>query len=145
GTCVINSATLDVNAGTLTGSGTVTFGPATHVNWTSGTMSGSGVTNLLGSTTIGGVSLDARTVNNFGSVSNTANIAFLNGAVINNEAGATWNLQNGVVLSGSGTFNDFGTLTTTGSSTIANTTFTLPIGCILNGSGTVTFAATSNL
>jgi hypothetical protein len=137
GSSVLNNTTVTLQSGgALTGGGTVAVGGV--FLWSGGAMSGNGVTNLNGNSTISGtVSLDRRTLNNFGTVSDSANITESNSAVINNESGATWNLVNGAVVSGSGAFNDLGIVTTTGSSVLSNTTVTLQSGGALTGGGTV--------
>jgi hypothetical protein len=113
--------------GTLTGAASITVTGATM--WDGGTMSGSGATNLEGNSTISSfVILDTRTLNNFGTVSDSAMLPLDNGAVINNESGAIWNLLASIY--GSGTFNNLGALLV---SSPANVTVNLPF----NNGGTV--------
>ena len=133
-------STLTISSGTLTGSGTITVTGATA--WSGGTMSGAGVTNLRGGLSLTGPStLDTRTLNNFGTATQIAptlligSLTLANGAVVNNESGFTWNLTSTnpaavTLLLGSGTFNNFGTLT---ASAAANITVNVPI----NNDGTV--------
>lgn len=114
GSVAVDSANFTFDGSTLTGSGTVTLSTAT--TWNNSTMSGSGVTILEGSSTISGNNtLDTRTLNNFGTVTqNTSTLTLRNGAVVNNEAAASWNLASTTdglqLFSGSGTFNNAGTL-----------------------------------
>jgi hypothetical protein len=145
GSCTIGSASADMNSATLNGSGTATFGPTTQLLWTSGTMSGTGVTNLLGNTTIGAVPLDRRTLNNFGAVTDGATITLSNAAAINNESGATWTFLPNAGFTGAGSFNNFGTISDSVTLTAASgaainnqsgATWNLLSGASVGGSGT---------
>ena len=132
GAVTFGSANFIFDSSTLTGSGTVTVTSAT--TWSSGTMNGTGETDLLGSTTISpnGVALDMRTLKNFGTVEDNENLALSNGAVINNESAATWLLvaTNATVFSGTGTFNNAGMFNMSGAGTDS-------IAIPFNNSGTV--------
>src|SRR5207248_82534 len=116
----INAVTLGESGGVLTGSDTVTVSGLT--TWTNGNMTGVGVTNANGGLTIAfGNSyptLDARTLNNAGTATQTTNtnadpyynLNVADGATINNLAGAIWDFQNdGDIYQGAGaagTFNN---------------------------------------
>ncbi len=113
-------------SGTLTGSDTLTVTGA--VAWSGGTMSGSGITNLQGSTTLTNEpALDTRTLNNSGTVSTSDTLPMLvySGAQINNLKGAIWNLTTDAGIAQettpNGAFNNAGTFektSGTGSSSI---------------------------
>jgi uncharacterized repeat protein (TIGR01451 family) len=145
----VTTSALNLSAGTLTGNSTVNV--TGLFTWTGGTMSGTGVTNANGGMSIpsGQPFLDTRTLNVSGATAfGTTNVLFLqNGAVINNLAGSTWTLVNasgnGIILNGgtTGTFNNAGTFTTTGtgSSTIG-TTFN-NTGAVVAKAGTLAFSA----
>ena len=96
GNSTISNSTFTLQAGgTLNGSGSATIGPSNTFLWSGGTMSGASTTTLLGSTTTtisGAETITARTLNNFGSVTDSGSITMTN-AVINNEPGATWAFQ----------------------------------------------------
>ncbi len=125
-------------SGALTGVGTLTdSGP---FNWTAGTQSGAGITNLNGAfniTTAANKFLDARTLNAAATTtwSGADNISAGNGATINNLAGATFNAQAAQSISYSGTgpaasFNNSGTFNKSGAGS------TTSLDAIYNNSGT---------
>ena len=126
---------LNMNGGTLTGAGDLTAGT---INWVSGEMSGSGTTTATSFANFSGtqvIHLTDRTFNNTGAVIwNKSNyVAVNNAAVINNQAGATFTVQSSgsQIVSGWGTFNNYGTLNlTTGKITV--TTFKQEAGGITN-------------
>jgi YD repeat-containing protein len=146
-----NTAALTVTAGTLGGAGTLTVvGAGT---WSGGVMTGSGTTRIAatGTLAVGGpidVALDTRTLDNFGSmVFSGAGWYFANGAVLNNEAGATFDIRSDVSIrdltreGGSGapsTIDNAGTLQKTAG---AGLTTVWPIvnnsGAVQAGSGTL--------
>jgi hypothetical protein len=109
------------NTGNLSGGGTVN---ADVVIWTSGTMSGSGVTNLsaTGVMTIGGVTsskfLSQRTFNNYGTArvngTGVGTLYINNNATFTNHPSALFEIQNNdSVLYNAGTlstFNNYGTV-----------------------------------
>ncbi|HKM46001.1 MAG TPA: choice-of-anchor D domain-containing protein [Terriglobales bacterium] len=109
----ISTTTLTQSGGTLTGSDTVTVSGT--LTWSGGTESGSGVTNANGGMTISGEPfLDTRTLNNAGTATWTgAAFLMLNGSVINNKTGATWNHEADTQIQFEGgtapTFNNAGT------------------------------------
>jgi hypothetical protein len=113
---------LTLSSGTLGGTGTVNVSGA--LSWTGGTMSGSGVTNANGTLAISGSSaktLSQRTLNNAatGTWSGSGTLTADSGAVFNNQAGATFDLQGDQTLAaggGSGAFNNPGTLRKTAGS-----------------------------
>ena len=135
------ATTIALTNGTLGGSGSVTASGL--FTWRGGTMSGTGVTDPDGGLLIDNaqVFLNTRTLNNAvgssATMSNFAELLFLNGAVFNN---------NGTLLAqgntgsdgffdggGGGTFNNTGTFTrNTGS-----TAFTIGSNIVFNNSGTV--------
>lgn len=91
---------LQLSGGVIEGNSALTA--AEGIAWTGGTVRGSGILNLgtAGPTTITGPSaaliLNARTVNNAGSATFTAGtIRGGNGAVLNNQAGASFTVLNG--------------------------------------------------
>ena len=92
GTGTVTPATLNLSSGTLSGNQVVTV--LGVMNWTSGTMSGSGRTIIPVGVTLnlanaGGVSLNTRTLENGGTMLWTgAGSLTVNGAVITNRAGA---------------------------------------------------------
>ena len=78
---------------------------AEHAGFDALYLSGAGVTNLNGGTTISGNdTIDTRTLNNFGTVSTSGAVTLVNGASINNTNGGIWNLLNGSSIGG-GTFS----------------------------------------
>lgn len=88
-------AALTISGGTLAGAGTVTVGGM--LTWTGGGMSGTGSTAASGGIVIsgsGGKALTQRTLNSPGRTTWTGgDVAFNNGAVFNNQAGATFDAQ----------------------------------------------------
>src|SRR4029077_8957734 len=106
----ISSATTNFIAGTITNTGIVNF--TTLLTWKGGSWTGTGTTNTQGGMSIpnGSVFLDTRTLNasgttTFGNTTGGSNLFLQNGAVLNNLAGATWNIVNGA---GNGIFNNGG-------------------------------------
>ena len=133
---------LELAAGTLNGTGTLTISNGMH--WTGGTMGGGGRTIIASGATLdvaivsGG--LNNRVLENAGSVlvSNTGVFGVIGGAVITNRAGALFDLENenasgfgGAIANGR--FDNVGTFrkpSGTGTTTIAS-------GLAFNNSGTV--------
>ena len=101
-------------SGTLNGAGVLTVTGA--MDWTGGSILGTGAVWLDGTTTISGsVSFAYGTIDNAGTVafSGSGYIGASNGAVWNNLAGSTFNAQIDGTYSGSGTgtvFNNAGTV-----------------------------------
>jgi len=128
GPSVVNASgqlLLTVANSTITGTGNLTVNGT--LSWASGTMSGAGVTSVGtgGVMTInGGVTLTARTLNNGGHVSwDSGNFTAGSGAVINNLAGATFDITFDGRLdtaAAPATFNNFGLLRKTAGTTTAN-------------------------
>src|SRR5262249_21965944 len=115
--------------------------------WSGGTMGGNptiglpGVTNLRGGLSVpasaaspftASPSLFNRTLNNFGAATVAGPFDLSNGATVNNQTGASWTLQGTGSIGGDGTFNNFGTLQSTGNDSIGSDSF--PVS--LNNSGT---------
>jgi hypothetical protein len=134
----VNATTLTLSNGALTGGDTVTVSGL--LTWTGGTISGGGVTNAQGGMQIGNSNyktLDGRTLNNAGtaSSSDTYGIFASNGAIFNNLATATWDIQSDEALAwGFGaapTFNNAGTFRKSGG------TSTTGISVPFNNTGTV--------
>ncbi len=137
----ISFKTLTLSNGTLTGLDNFTIGT---LNWTGGTLSGASTTaTVTGTLTMNdsNVSLDGRTLNNAGSATlggGSLYLALLNGAVFNNQAGASLQFAHtstGQITysTGSGTFNNSGVITKTNAS--AGLTY---ISVPFNNSGTIT-------
>ncbi len=101
-------ANLSLAGATLSGIGVVTI--TGTANWTGGTMNGSGVTLLAAGSTLalsGGNEKDlvTRNLTNAGTITWTGlgNFALDNGSTINNQAGATFDIQNDArLIAGSG-------------------------------------------
>src|SRR5262249_932964 len=106
----IDSGLFEMDSGTIDGNGTAAFSAATQLLWTSGAMTGSGVTDLFGSATIASVFIDTRTFDNFGTVLQNGTLTLSNFNFINNEAAGTWNYQDSSSIGGFGTFTNFGAL-----------------------------------
>ncbi len=151
GAMAINSGTVNINTpitttvpltlsgGTLGGSSALTVS-GTSLTWTSGTMSGTGSTNILSGATLtisgsSGVYLDTRTLNNSGTtaLTNTNWMYFYNNAAINNQAGGLFDIRNDQTMQNSsgGVFNNYGTFR----KTVATATSTISIP--FNNSGSV--------
>jgi YD repeat-containing protein len=140
---------LEISGGTLTGSGTVTVNGV--LNWILGTMSGSGQTvvnaGLQLNSAFGTITLDGRTLVNTATATWASGfMAVADGAVIDNQAGATFDVQSdsGFFLSAIGgadaTFNNAGTFMKsggTGNTDVANVIFN-NTGRVDVKSGTVT-------
>ncbi|NOZ10723.1 MAG: filamentous hemagglutinin N-terminal domain-containing protein [Gammaproteobacteria bacterium] len=93
-----STSTLNLNGGTLGGSGNFSSGTTT---WTAGIMTGAGTTTFNGPTTINPPTLsviivDGRTVENNGTMTWTTggNIRLDNGAIFRNNNGGTFDIQN---------------------------------------------------
>jgi hypothetical protein len=115
----ITVSSLTLSGGTLTGSDSLTVdGP---MAWSGGTLSGTGGVQLTaanGILTVNGAAnktLDGQTLNlaGNGTWSDAGNVTLANNATINNQTGATFTIQNDQALSGSGSFNNSGTLNKT--------------------------------
>jgi hypothetical protein len=104
--------------GTMNGAGNVTFNNT--LNWSGGTMNGIGTINFASTATVNilGNVVEAQTVNNAGLVAMRGNfqLALNNGAVFNNEASGTFDLQadGGMTGGGASAFNNVGTLKKSG-------------------------------
>ena len=132
---------LDLIDGTLDGTGTVTI--ATAMNWTGGTMSGSGRTVIPAGATLNAAfpiaaSLNTRTLENGGTVlwTGAANFGITFGAVVTNRGGALFHVQNAAALafvSGAGRFDNAGTFRKSGNTG----TTTIGSGGNFNNSGTM--------
>jgi hypothetical protein len=132
GTGTVAPSVLNLN-GTLGGSQTVTVGGV--LNWTGGSMIGSGRTVILpgASLNVGGptfLSLASRTLENAGTAVWTgAGNLFLNDAVITNRSGALFNSQNSagmLLVGGSPRFDNAGTFrksANTGTTTVSGFPF----------------------
>jgi hypothetical protein len=130
---------LALSSGALNGAGSLTV--TGQLNWTGGTMSGTGQTVAQGALAVVATgaypTLDGRTLDNQGSATCTiANYQFYlqNGATVINETAATWDFQTNGNLSlggGTATFTNHGLLK---KSAGTNTT---TIGVPLNSDGTV--------
>jgi len=130
---------LDLINGTLDGTGTVTISNA--MNWSGGTMSGSGRTIIPVGATLNlaissGVGLNARTLENGGTVlwTGAGNFGMNFGSVITNRAGAVFQVQNAASLSSGAGLNRFDNAGTFRKSTSAGTT---TLNNIFNNLGTV--------
>jgi len=124
--------------GILNGTGVVTAGNA--MNWTSGTMSGSGRTRIAPGATLNlnnsGVVMLQRTLENGGTTLWTGANITMDSAVITNRAGALFHAQNAATLmqrSGLNRFDNAGTFRKSGN--IGTTTLTSNVG--LNNYNTV--------
>jgi RHS repeat-associated protein len=113
---------LTLTGGTLDGAGKVTVDKA--LNWSDGTMSGAGTTAIAAGATATlsrGLSLSQRTLSNGGTATTqNAVIHFTNQSVINNQQGATFEVQAGTNFGigiDQGTFNNAGLLRKTSSDT----------------------------
>ena len=125
--------------GSSTGSGNLTVNGA--LNWSSGTMSGSGVTTIAAGGTLdflgAAKTLDGRTINNAGTatVSGPAvTLTMANGAIFNNQASGSFEIRNDSTIASLGTgntFNNPGTFSRTLGSGIAT------VGAVFNNTGTV--------
>ena len=132
----------------VTGPGALTVtGPLT---WAGGTMGGTGVTNLAGTTTISNMParLDTRTVNNSGTATVSVfggNLQFFGTAVWNNLAGGTFVAEDSVQVmrfTDAGAFNNAGTIRHGSPPGLA--TFLVPVtntGLIVADAGDLNFAA----
>jgi hypothetical protein len=137
----ITVAAVTLSGGTLTGSDNLTV--STTMNWTGGTLSGTGSTliGISGALTIAGAAdktLDGRTLNLAGTTTwtDTGNIVLANGATLNNQGSGGFTIQNDQTVSGSGTFRNAGTLN---KASAANGTTTIAAGVAFsnNTGGTV--------
>jgi hypothetical protein len=123
-----------LSGGTLRGPGDLTLNGA--FTWSgNGTMTGGGHTRANGSSTLSTLSMNNHTFDNAGSATiatNTFSLTLGNGAVFNNLAGATFDVQTDASISASGNaaFNNAGTVLKSNSS---GTTFL----SAFNNSGTV--------
>ena len=172
GTLAISSGTLTVNAassvaaltmssGTLNGTGALTVTGAT--TWTGGTMSGTGTTDAQGGLTLGGTVanttysevLTGWTLNNYGTATlagtyNDSGLYLGGGAVLDNEAGASFSIADNTPIwadggsPGGGTVANQGTFAkTTGSGTSIISDNYDGGAVAFNQSGTGTVAAQS--
>jgi hypothetical protein len=139
----ITTSSVTQSAGTLEGSDTLTVTGV--MTWSGGTESGTGTTNANGGMTLTGEPfLSGRTLNNTGSATWDGTFFLMeDGAIFNNQAGATWNHENDSeilfeggttpVFNNSGTFEKTGGTTTAGGGVGASITF--------NNTGAVTVTA----
>jgi hypothetical protein len=132
-------STLTISGGTLTGAGDLTV--TGLLTWTGGTMSGSGHTHVNGGMTISGSAskyLDQRTIDNGGVITwSGGTIGTGDNAVINNQAGATFDVQTDNAIGnnfggGAAAFNNAGLLKKSAGPGTAQFAYML-----LNNSGTV--------
>jgi hypothetical protein len=104
----ITTQYLYLTGGTLTGSEDITDGAL--FQWSGGTLSGSGISDVNGAVLIdgGGVTLGRTLNNNFvGTITGPfASLTLAPGAVLNNQPGADFELRSSGGMSGSGTFNN---------------------------------------
>jgi hypothetical protein len=119
----VSLATLNMSGGTLLGGADV--GVSSALNWSGGTMADVGSTSVAGTATLsitGTVFLDGRTLNNAGAATwtGTGYVYTGDGAVVNNQTGATFAAQSDVYFyaytGDSPTFNNAGTFTKAASS-----------------------------
>ena len=131
---------LDLIAGTLNGTGTVTVSGG--MNWTDSTMSGSGRTVIqpgatLGAAFLGVGILSTRVLENGGTIlwSGAGSLGLNSSAVLTNRPGALFEIRNSASISsfGGGRFDNAGTVRKAGSSGTA----TIASGISFNNSGTV--------
>ena len=134
---------LDLIGGTLDGTGTVTISHA--MNWSGGTMSGSGRTIIPVGATLNlaipsVVGLNTRTLENGGTVlwTGAGNFGMNFGSVITNRAGAVFHAQNAASLSSGAGLNRFDNAGTFRKSAHAGTT---TVACTFNNSGAVEIQA----
>ena len=164
GTGLVSPAVLDLINGTLTGTSTVTVN--TVMNWTGGSMSGSGRTIIPVGVTLNAAIpstaiLDTRMLENGGTIlwTGVGNFGLFSSAVITNRAGALFHAQNAASLGffsgaarfdNAGTFRksaNIGTLTIGSSGTFNNSgTVEIQTGTVLctgsfNNSGAVNLSA----
>ncbi|MCI0540732.1 MAG: hypothetical protein L0Z50_36500 [Verrucomicrobiales bacterium] len=95
----VSAPRLDLAGGSVRGPGKFTV--LQTLNWTGGNMTGPGTTEIAPGALLNvrGGSLDARTLNNAGTMAMTAGIGGLNGAVLNNLVGGLIDLQGDVGFS----------------------------------------------
>lgn len=99
GTGMVTPAVVNLSSGNLSGSQDVTVGSA--MNWSGGTMSGSGRTIIPAGVTLnipGTPTLNTRTLDNAGTILWTGGNFAVSGAVITNRAGALFEARNAVGL-----------------------------------------------
>ena len=136
----ITTSSLTQTAGTLEGTDTVTVTGA--LTWSGGTESGTGITNANGGMTLTSEPfLSGRTMNN-AKTATWDGLAFLmeNGAVFNNNSGATWNHETDSAIQFEGgttpVFNNSGTFEKTGGTSSSGGGISNAI--TFNNTGTVT-------
>ena len=123
GTGTVAPPTLTLSSGTLGGSDVVTVG--TVMNWTGGSMNGTGRTVIPSAATLNiasasSVSITSYTLDNGGTALWSGGTIGMNGGVITNEAGALFQIQNPASIfddGGSPRFDNAGTVRITGSGT----------------------------
>jgi RHS repeat-associated protein len=123
-----------VSGGTLAGSGNLTVTGMTTL--TNGAMTGTGTTLAQGGLIISGNNtLDGRSLVNAGiATESPGQLHAIHGAVLTNQAGATWDLRGGDVIGG-GAFNNAGMLTAENGGIFALNN--LATGSVLAHSGTL--------
>ncbi len=144
----LSTSNFELTGGTVTGGDTITV--TGSMNWSAGTMSGSGVTTIQSGATLtvptGTSTLDTRTLDNSGTITWTGGTFYINSpAVLNNLSGALFDMQSNSTMSwsatGTGTFNNTGTFRKSagaGTSTIVDI-FNNTGGTIEGQSGTLSF------
>ena len=134
----IAPTTLNLSGGVLSGSDNITVSGV--MTWSGGTMGGSGTTTIAAGGTLdllGAAKTLRSTLDNAGTatVSGAAvTLTMANGAVFNNQASGSFEIQNDGTIANSGagnTFNNQGTFSRTVSSGTAT------IGVVFNNAGTV--------
>ena len=138
------AATTNVLANITPNGGVVTFNKASSlvsaVGFTLGGVGGGTFVNPLGATmTLSGTTFSGVTLNNNGTVNQTANVALTGSAIFNNNLGANYNLNTTAAqylyANGAGTFNNAGTFTQ-----VAATATNIYSGVYVGGAaGTLTF------
>jgi len=151
GTLTLNSTSsmttlAESGSGTLANGSTLTLSGL--LTWSGGTISGTGTTNANGGMALSGEPfLSGQTVNNTGTASWSGSVFLMeNGAVFNNQTGATWNHGNDSaiqfeggttpVFNNAGTFEKTGGTSSTGGGINAAITFN-NTGTVADNSGTL--------
>ena len=137
-----------MSGSTVNGGGTLTVNG--NLDWQSGTMSGTGTTVIASganaSISGGGTKTLSRTLNNSGTIAQTASsFQLINGTLVN-QSGAIYDIQADVAIvgiTGVNTFTNAGTLKKTVGSAISNVTASLNnTGTVQANSGTLMFSGT---
>jgi phage baseplate assembly protein gpV len=133
-------STLKFEGGTLTGTGNLTVSDT--FNWTGGAMTGVGSTISTGALNIsgsGGKNLNGRNLTNQGTVTWTGSgtLTVRNGAVLDNQAGATFLIHNDTTLAGADFFDTAGAITNEGTLRKETTSGTTTVAVPFQNTGTV--------